>query len=208
MLHAKKLSFKKKLSMQLQLIQQKIFEIRGQKVMLDFDLAALYEVETKVLNQAVKRNTDRFPQDFMFKLDIKEWNLMRSQIVTSYSQTVNIEDTVRSQIVTTHQKKRRKDLLPYVFTEHGVTMLASILRSDTAVKMNIAIIRAFIALKKFAIQYDGLLEQLDELRGKIGGHDAQLNQIYEALENMLDKKAEEEIKQKSWIERERIGFKN
>ena len=87
-------------------------------------------------------------------------------------------------------------------------MLASVLRSDTAVKMNIAIVRAFIALRKFAIQYKDILEQLDGLREKIGSHDAQLNNIYEALENMLDKKVEEENKLESWTNRKRIGFKH
>jgi len=98
--------------------------------------------------------------------------------------------------------------VPYVFTEHGVTMLASLLRSDTAIKMNIAIVRAFIALRKFAIQYKDILEQLDGLKEKIGSHDAQLNQIYEALENMLDKKVEEENKIEAWVNRKRIAFKN
>jgi hypothetical protein len=169
--------------MQLQFIQQKIFEIRGQKVMLDFDLAALYEVETKVFNQAVRRNIDSFPEDFMFRLTRKEWSSMRSQIVTSYIQTDDNQNVNSSQTVTSSQKKRRKDLLPYAFTEHGVTMLASILKSPIARKMNIAIVRAFIALRKFAIQYKDILEQLDGLKEKIGSHDAQLNQIYEALEN-------------------------
>ncbi|MGN6532386.1 MAG: ORF6N domain-containing protein, partial [Ginsengibacter sp.] len=86
--------------------------------------------------------------------------------------------------------------LPYAFTEHGVTMLASILKSPIARKMNIAIVRAFIALRKFAIEYKDILEQLDGLKDRISGHDAQLNQIYEALENMLDKKADEELKLK------------
>ena len=103
--------------MQLQVIQQKIFEIRKQNVMLDSDLAELYEVETRVLNQAVKRNIDRFPKDFMFRLTKKEW------------------DSMSSQIVMTSPTKRPKVALPYVFIEHGVTMLASVLRSDTAVKM-------------------------------------------------------------------------
>lgn len=194
--------------MQTQFIQQKIFEIRGQKVMLDFDLAALYEVETKVFNQAVRRNIENFPGDFMFRLTRKEWSSMRSQFVTSYIQTDDNQNVNSSQIVTGSQKKRRKDLLPYAFTEHGVTMLASILRSDKAVKMNIAIVRAFISLRKFAIQYKDILEQLDGLREKIGSHDAQLNNIYEALENMLDKKVEEENKLESWNNRKRIGFKN
>jgi uncharacterized membrane protein YgaE (UPF0421/DUF939 family) len=194
--------------MQLQIIQQKIFEIRGQKVMLDFDLATLYEVETRVFNQAVKRNIESFPEDFMFRLTTEEWNSMRSQIVTSYNQTTDNESPNSSQIVTSSQKKRRKDLLPYAFTEHGVTMLASVLKSLTARKMNIAIVRAFIALRKFAIQYKDILEQFDELKEKIGNHDAQLNQIYNALENMLEKKVEEENQLDLWKNRERIGFKN
>lgn len=194
--------------MQTQIIQQKIFEIRGQKVMLDFDLAVLYEVETKVFNQAVKRNIESFPDDFMFRLTIDEWNRMRSQFVTSYIQKADNVNIKSSQFVTSSQKKRRKDLLPYAFTEHGVTMLASVLKSPIARKMNIAIVRAFIALRKFAIQYKDILEQLDGLKDKIGGHDAQLNQIYEALENMLDKKTEEENKLEAWKNRKRIGFKN
>jgi hypothetical protein len=193
--------------MQLQFIQQKIFEIRGQKVMLDYDLAELYEVETKVLNQTVKRNIDRFPEDFMFRVKKEEWQMMRSQIVTTYEQVTENQDTNRSQIVTGSQKHRSKSYLPFVFTEHGVTMLASILRSDTAVKMNITIVRAFIALRKFAIQYKDILEQLDGLKERISGHDVQLNQIYDALENMLEKKVDEENKLELWMKRERIGFK-
>ena len=176
--------------------------------MLDFDLAALYEVETRVFNQAVKRNIENFPEDFMFRLTRKEWSSMRSQFVTSYIQTDDNQNVNSSQIVTGSQKKRRKDLLPYAFTEHGITMLASILKSPIARKMNIAIVRAFIALRKFAIQYKDILEQLDGLREKIGSHDAQLNNIYEALENMLDKKVEEENKLEAWNNRKRIGFKN
>lgn len=171
--------------------------------MLDFDLAALYEVETKALNQAVQRNIDRFPEDFMFRLTRKEWNNMRSQIVTSYAETTGNQEVNSSQIVTSSQKRRRADLLPYAFTEHGVTMLASVLRSDKAVQMNIAIVRAFIALRKFAIQYSEIAEQLKELKHKVGNHDVQLNQIYNAIENLLDEKTE----QKSWQEREKIGFK-
>jgi len=176
--------------------------------MLDFDLAVLYEVETKVFNQAAKRNIESFPDDFMFRLTIDEWNLMRSQFVTSYIQKSDNEIIKSSQFVTSSQKKRRKDLLPYAFTEHGVTMLASVLKSPIARKMNIAIVRAFIALRKFAIQYKDILEQLDGLRDRISGHDAQLNQIYDALENMLDKKVEEENKLEAWVNRKRIGFKN
>lgn len=194
--------------MQLQIIQQKIFEIRGQKVMLDFDLAALYEVETRVFNQSVKRNIENFPEDFMFRLTTQEWNRMRSQIVTSSNQTPDDESLNSSQIVMSSRKHRGTLYLPYAFTEHGVTMLASVLKSPTARKMNIAIVRAFIALRKFAIQYKDILEQFDELKEKIGNHDAQLNQIYNALENMLEKKVEEENRLDLWKNRERIGFKN
>ncbi len=175
--------------MELQIIQQKIFEIRGQKVMFDFDLAALYEVETKVFNQTVKRNIDRFPDEFMFQLTFDEWTQTWSQIVT------------------TSQKSRRKDSLPYAFTEHGITMAASILKSEKAVKMNIAIVRAFISLRKFAAQYGDIIEQLHELKERIGNHDAQLNQIYEALENLLDERVEVQQKKDTWKNRERIGFK-
>ena len=172
-------------NMQLQVIQQKIFEIRGQNVMLDFDLAELYEVETKALNQAVKRNMDSFPEDFMFRITREEYNLLRSQIVTLEG------------------KGKFSKYNPYVFTEHGVTMLASILKSPKARKMNIAIVRAFIGLRKFAIQYNDLLEQMQELKGRIGNHDTQLNNIYTAIENLLTEKEA----QKTWQEREQIGFK-
>jgi hypothetical protein len=197
--------------MQLQAIQQKIFEIRGQKVMLDFDLAALYEVETRVFNQAVKRNIESFPSDFMFRLTRKEWSSMRSQFVTSYIQTNDTQATNSSQIVMSSRKHRGESYLPYAFTEHGVTMLESILKSPIARKMNIAIVRAFIALRKFAIQYKDILEQLDGLREKIGGHDVQLNQIYEVPiaigKNMLDKKVDEKMKLEAWKNRNQIGFK-
>lgn len=114
--------------MELQIIQNKIYEIRGQRVMLDFDLAKMYEVETRVLNQSVKRNIERFPKDFMFQLTENEWNIMSSQFVMT--------------------SKRPKSALPLVFTEHGVTMLYSILRSKTAIQVKIQIVRAFIAVRK------------------------------------------------------------
>ncbi len=176
--------------MELQIIQQKIFEIRGQKVIFDFDLAALYEVETKVFNQSVKRNNERFPEEFMFQLTREEYNSLRSQFVT-----LEIG------------KGKFSKYNPYVFTEHGITMAASILKSEKAVKMNIAIVRAFIALRKFAAQYGDIIEQLHDLKERIGNHDAQLNQIYEALENLLDEKVELQAKKDDWANRQRIGFK-
>lgn len=193
--------------MKLTIIQQKIFEIRGQKVMLDFDLAELYGVETKVLNQAVKRNADRFPVDFMFRLTAKEWKNMRSQIVTASDRVKR----KRSQIVTASQQKRNIMATPYAFTEHGVTMLASVLRSEKAIKMNIAIVRAFISLKQLALQHKDFATQLEELRKelpeRIGEHDTQIAAIYDAIENLLDDKVEEKNREKKWVEREKIGFK-
>lgn len=158
--------------------------------MLDFDLAELYEVETKVLNQAVKRNIGRFPEDFMFRLSKKEWQLLRSQIVT-------LEPG----------KGKFPKYLPHVFTEHGVTMLASILRSDRAIKMNIAIVRAFIALRQFALNYKDLANQINEIKSTVTNHNEQLNQIYDAIENMMDENEEKKEQKRLWKERERIGFK-
>ena len=171
--------------MEISLIQNKIYEVRGFKIMLDFDLAEIYKVETRALNQAVKRNTERFPKDFMFRLTAKEWATMSSQIVMTYPQ------------------KRPKTAFPYAFTEHGVTMLASVLKSKRAITMNITIVRAFIALRQFALNYDKIAKEIIELKGIAGSHNIQLNQIYEALENLMDEK----VKEKKWEDRERIGFK-
>jgi phage regulator Rha-like protein len=175
--------------MKLTVIQQKIFEVRGEKVMLDFDLAVLYGVETRIFNQAVKRNKASFPKDFMFRLTANEWKSMSSQFVM------------------TSTRKRPRNALPYAFTEHGVSMAASILKSPKARKMNIAIVRAFIALKRFVINQKNFTAQLEELRKelqeRIGEHDVQLAAIYDAIENLLDEKSE----RKNWEERERIGFK-
>ena len=179
-------------------IQNRIYEIRGEKVMLDFDLAALYEVSTKVVNQAVKRNTKRFPKDFMFGLTPDEWQEMWSQIVT----TPEGSNNTRSQIVTT-QESRRKDNMPYAFTEQGVAMLSGILNSDKAIAMNIAIMRAFVEIRRILIQETDIRIQLNEIRERIGEHDTQLNAIYDAMENLLDEKTAE----KKWNERRRIGFK-
>ncbi len=108
--------------------------------------------------------------------------------------------------MTSSLKHRGRSYLPYAFTEHGVTMLASVLKSPTARKMNIAIVKAFIAMRKMVIAYAEVIKVIDGLKERIDGHDAQLNQIYDALESMLDKKTEEETRQKEWDDRERIGF--
>src|SRR5437016_1279305 len=122
--------------MQLQVIQKRIYEIRGQNVMLDFDLAELYETETKNLNLAVRRNNIRFPSDFMFQLTKDEWETLRLQIETSKN--------LKLQNATSNKRGGRR-YLPYAFTEHGTAMLASVLKSEKAALVNIAIVRAFIA---------------------------------------------------------------
>jgi phage regulator Rha-like protein len=190
---------KKKTMQVIQAIQNRIYEIRGERVMIDFDLASLYEVETKVLNQAVKRNIKRFPEDFMFRLTLTEWQNMRSQIVAASENLVSL----RSQIVTASQKKRNTNVTPYAFTEQGVAMLSGILNSDKAINMNIAIMRAFVEVRKVLLRENDLKEQMKELKLHLGEHDAQLSQIYDAMENLLDEKAS----QRKWNERQRIGFK-
>lgn len=167
--------------MDVQVIQNRIYEIRGQRIMLDFNLAELYEVETRVLNQAVKRNSDIFPEDFMFKLTKEEWEML-------------------SQIVMTYPAKRPKTALPLAFTEHGVTMLANVLKSKKARQTSIAIVREFIALKQFALQYKDLGEKLKVLEAK---YNKQFKDVYEAI-NYLLKKDKAQIEHDK---RERIGFK-
>ncbi len=189
-------------------IIRKIYIVREQKVMLDFDLADLYEVETKRLNEQVKRNIDRFPEDFMFRLTSKEWTMMRSHFATSSFQNIDLDKTanMKSQNATSSQTKRKLSLSPYAFTEHGVTMIASILKSARAIKMSIAVVRAFIELKKVALQYSGIIEQIQLLKEHLGEHDSQLNAIYTALENLMDDKVDKELKEKEWLNRKRIGF--
>ena len=180
-------------------IQNRIYEVRGERVMLDFDLAELYEVPTKALNQAVKRNVERFPADFMFRLTLPEWLAMRSQSVTASEN----EGSLRSQNVTASQSRRNTKVPPYAFTEQGVAMLSGVLHSDRAVQMNIAIMRAFVEVRRLALQQNDVKEQLKQIQQRISEHDVQLSQIYDAIENLLDEKAE----QRKWEDRERIGFK-
>lgn len=183
----------------IQSIQSRIHEIRGQRVMLDFDLAQLYETETKALNQAVKRNLKRFPEDFMFRLTPSEWQVVRSQNVTA----PGAGKTMLSQIVTASQSKRNTLTTPYAFTEQGVAMLSGILNSDKAIQMNIAIMRAFVAVRRVLLSQSDIKDKLKDIKNQLGEHDVQLNQIYDAMENLLDEKHA----QKKWEDRERIGFK-
>ena len=135
--------------MEITTIQNMIYTVRGNRVMFDFDLAQLYQVETRVLNQAVKRNIERFPEDFMFQLNETEW------------------ESISSQFVTTSRMKRPKSSLPYVFTEHGVIMLSSVLRSAVAVQTSIEISRAFIAMRNYIVQNHQVTAELAEIRAKL-----------------------------------------
>lgn len=165
------------------LIKSKIFQIRGKKVMLDYDLAKIYGVKTKVLNQAIKRNRKKFPRDFMFQLNTREWKKIAS--ISTVIKNVVEKKTRRSQNVTA-SKYRNKQFLPFAFTEHGVGMLASVLNSPKAIKMNVAIVRAFIALKEFASEYRELAKQIQELKKKTGDQDEQLKEIYSVIESLLN----------------------
>ncbi|MNK77699.1 ORF6N domain protein [compost metagenome] len=187
-------------------IQNRIYEIRGERVMLDFDLASLYEVETKVLNQAVKRNLKRFPEDFMFQLTATEFESIKFQMNATNKGTsaqIVAKDlpNLKSQIVTSSWGGTRK--LPYAFTEQGVAMLSGVINSDKAINMNIAIMRAFVDVHKILLKQSTINEQLTEIKERIGEHDIQLNELYDAMENLIDEK----IAQIKWNERERIGFK-
>ncbi|MDO8367052.1 MAG: ORF6N domain-containing protein [Saprospiraceae bacterium] len=176
--------------MELQIIQSKIHTLRGQRVMLDFDLAVLYDVETKYLKRAVKRNLVRFPTDFCFELDKGEWENLRFQFGTS--------------------SWGGSRYLPFAFTEHGVAMLSSVLNSDRAIITNIAIIRAFISLRHYALS-------LAELSDKVLAHDKELADINEVLRWLGDENQARydenqalqsgEITPGEWAERARIGFR-
>lgn len=179
-------------------IQNRIYEIRGERVLLDKDLADLYEVPTKSLNLAVKRNIKRFPADFMFQLTKEEFESLRFQIETSNNNT----NTLRFQNETSKGRGGTR-YLPYAFTEQGVAMLSGILNSDKAINMNIAIMRAFVETRRIVLLQGDIKEQLKAIQERIGEHDTQLSAIYDAIENMLDDKAA----QRKWEDRERIGFK-
>ena len=163
--------------MELQIIQNRIYEIRGLKVMLDHDLAELYEVETRALNQAVKRNIKRFPIDFMFQLNEEEAEILKSQFVTS------------------SWGGTRK--LPFAFTEHGVTMLASVLRSNKAIEVNIQIVRAFIILRQYALGYAELNQKLETFMLETN---MQFNDIYQALTKLAS------MKEQDAKSRKRVGY--
>jgi len=169
--------------MEIQTVQQRIYKIRGQKVMLDFDLALLYETETKKLKQAVRRNIERFPSDFMFELTKDEYTALRSQIVTLDNQG----------------RGKYSKYNPFAFTEQGVAMLASVLKSQKAIEINIQIVRAFVFLRKYALSHSELTQKLQELETK---YDKKFNDIFEAI-NYLIQKDKIDINQEH---RKKIGY--
>jgi hypothetical protein len=179
-------------------IQNRIYELRGERVILDRDLAELYEVPTKSLNLAVKRNLKRFPKDFMFRLTKEEFDSLRFQFETSKDPVgltkLEVEPT---------NKRGGTRYLPFAFTEQGIAMLSGVLNSDKAIQMNIAIMRAFIEVRRIALEHGDIKVQLKAIQQRISEHDIQLGGLYDAIENILDEKAD----QKKFDDRERIGFK-
>jgi len=163
-------------------IALRIRHFRGEKVLLDFDLAALYDVETRVLNQAVRRNADRFPADFMFQLTSEEVEKL-SQVVTPSVAGHDVSNS--SQIVMSSGKYRGKRYRPYAFTEQGVAMLSSVLNSESAVKMNIAIMRAFVQLRRALEANRELAREFSELERRIDKHDSEIAAILEAIRQLM-----------------------
>jgi uncharacterized membrane protein YukC len=183
----------------IQSVQNRIYLIREQRVILDKDIAFLYETETKVLNQAVNRNIKRFPLDFMFQLTKEEVDLLRLQ----KNQDNEVIPNLRSQIVTSSLESWGGNrYLPNAFTEQGVAMLSGIVNSDKAIQMNIAIMRAFVELRRVLLIKSDFKLQLDLIKDRLSGYDAQLNQIYDVIENIMDETAAKN----KWDNRTRIGF--
>jgi len=170
--------------MELRTIQSRIYEVRGQKVLLDFDLAAMYGTETKRLKEAVRRNIGRFPSDFMFELTNEEYKSLRTQFAS-------LEKDGRGKF---------SKYKPFAFSEQGIAMLASVLRSPKAIEVNIQIVRAFVFLRKYALSHSELTLKLQELETR---YNKQFKDVFEAI-NFLLQKDNIETSQK---DRKRIGFK-
>ena len=158
-------------------IESLILSFRGLRVMLDSDLAKIYNVQTKALNQALKRNLNRFPNDFAFQLTGEELENLMSQIVTS----------------SRNYGGRRK--LPWVFTEHGAIMLASILNSERAVEMSVSVVRAFVLMREQLTATKELAAKLADLEKQVGGHDTSIQNLFEAIRQLIESPLPEERKQ-------------
>jgi len=172
-------------------IENRIFTIRGVQVMIDSHLAELYNVENKRLNEQVKRNGERFPEKFMFQLTENEWDILRSQNATlKYENNLSIQngtsndESKRSQISTLKDNRgKHRKYLPYVFTEQGVAMLSAVLNGETAVKVSVQIMNAFVEMRKILLSNAGLFHRLDKIEHKQLQADAKFEQIFLALEN-------------------------
>ena len=208
----------------IEVIKHSIYEVRGMQVMLDRDLAELYNVETKVLNQAVKRNIERFPEDFMFRMDNSEWVFLRSQFVTSKIVPLSTEDeedndsrdVLRSQFVTSKDGRGGVRYTPYVFTELGIAMLSSVLRSETAIQVNINIMRAFVAIRHAIGAWQGVNLKVEQLSHKVDNLNARVDEIlHEQNENNMEMAVQisalndalDQLREKPSTPRKRIGFK-
>ena len=166
--------------MELELIKRSILEIRGKKIILDFELAKMYQTETKRLKESVRRNIKRFPDDFMFELTPEEWENLRSQFATS--------------------SWGGQRYLPFAFTEQGVAMLSSVLNSEIAIDVNISIMRAFVMMRQFALTYQELSEQLKDLENRY-------NHKFYDIEQVLKYLIQKDKKQIQQGERKQVGYK-
>lgn len=160
-------------------IERVILLIRGQKVILDADLAKLYGVSTKRLNEQVKRNARRFPEDFMFQLTTKEWADLTSQFARSN------ERSSRSQFATGSQRHRDPRFSPYAFTEHGAIMAAMVLNSPRAVTMSVQVVRAFVRLREMLVSNKELARKLTEVERKVASHDEHIQSLFEAIRRLM-----------------------
>ena len=214
---------------EVEVIKHRIYEVRGLRVMLDRDLAELYGVETRALNQAVKRNIDRFPDDFLFRLNKNEWTFLKSQIVISNTDATTADnkdvatngDSLKSQFVISNRGGDRA--LPYAFTELGIAMLSSVLRSETAIQVNINIMRAFVAIRHAVSAWQGVNLKVEQLSHKVDQlnnyveeilHDQNdINRMQEETNNEIALQIEaindalDQLREKPSSPRKRIGYK-
>jgi hypothetical protein len=178
------------LSASVQLIERRIYLIRGQKVMLDFDLAELYGVTTSRLNEQVSRNKKRFPDDFMFRLTKGEAEALRSQFAISNMERPEFagkNENLRSQILTSSSGKGGRRHLPYAFTEQGVAMLSGVLNSEQAIEVNIAIMRAFVRLRQMLETNEELNRKFAAVIKKLSAHDKYFRVVFDELKKLMEK---------------------
>jgi phage regulator Rha-like protein len=170
-------------------IEEMIFLVRGLRIMLDSDLAAIYGVKTSALNQAIKRNLNRFPDDFAFRLSSEELNCLMSQIVTS------------------KQRRGGRRKLPWAFTEHGAIMLASLLNSPRAVEMSVSVVRAFVLMREQLTATKELAAKLADLEKQVGGHDAAIQNLFEAIRQLVEPPMPENRRQIGFMREAKVPYR-